>query len=165
MNFFRFNLFSKQLKCWVSTIILGVIFSLGSVKKIDAENRDTSQLRKEAQILVEREAQFFNARQTTNWGKIHSLQHPDFKKKISVDEMRYFEGWVTTGYRERAKRNAHISGAAVPTLDYIQKHPNKFDILGFPVARRYMWSGDVFLKVKTYSLDRLFIFNNCLIIF
>ena len=75
MNFFRFNLFSKQLKCWVSMIILGVIFSLGSVKKIDAESRNTSQLRKEAQILAEREAQFFNARLTTDWEKIYDLQH------------------------------------------------------------------------------------------
>ena len=160
MNFFKINLFSKQLKYWASTIILGVIFSFGSVKAIDAEGRSTSQLITEAQVLVEREAQFFNARKTTNWEKIHSLQHPDFKKKVSVDEVRYFEGWVTHDYRERAKQNAHISGAAIPTLDYIKKHPNKTDPLGFPVARRYVFSGDPFLKVKTYSLEKISISKN-----
>jgi len=160
MNFFRFNLFSKQLKCWVSTIILGVIFSFASVKKIDAESRDTPQLITEAQILVEREAQFFNARQIADWAKIHSFQHPDFRKKVSVDEVRYFEGWVTHDYRERAKQNSHISGAAVPTLDFMKKHPNKFDPLGFPVARRYVFSGDPHLNVKTYSLEKISISKN-----
>ena len=155
MNFFRFNLFSKQLKCWVSTIILGVIFSFGSVKTIDAESKNTSQLMKEAQILVEKEAQFFNARQTIDWAKIHGLQHPNFRKKVSVEEVRYFEGWATHDYREKAKKNAHISGAMVPTLEYMKKHPNKFDPLGFPVARRYKWSGDPFLKIKTYFLEKI----------
>ena len=74
--------------------------------------------------------------------------------------MLYFEGWVSHDYRERAKQKAHISGAAIPTLDYIKKHPNKFDPLGFPVARRYMWSGDPYLKIKTYSLEKISMSKN-----
>jgi hypothetical protein len=71
-------------------MILGITFSFSSVNTIDAENRDKSQLVTDAQILVEREAQFFNARLTDDWAKIHSLQHPEFRKKISVEEVRYF---------------------------------------------------------------------------
>ena len=140
---------------WVSAIIVGIIFSFSAVKTIDAENTITPQLLKEAQILVDREAQFFNARQTSDWSKIHDLQHPNFRKKISVEEVQYFEGWATHDYRERAKRNSHISGAAVPNLEYIKKHPNKFDPLGFPVARKYIWSGDPFLKIKEYFLKQV----------
>ena len=141
-------------------IILGAIFSIGSVDTINAENRIMPQLLEEAQVLVDKEAQFFEARMTTDWEKIHSLQHPDFRKRISVEEVRYFEGWVDQDFRERAKRNAHISGAAVPTLEYMKRHPHKFDPLGFPVARRYMWSGNPFLKIKTYSLEKISISKN-----
>jgi len=90
-----------------------------------------------------------------DWEKIHGLQHPDFRKKVSVDEIRYFEGWVASDFREKAKQNAHISGAYVPTLDFMKKNPNKRDPLGFPVPRRYKWSDNPFLKIKTYSLEKI----------
>ena len=100
-------------------------------------------------------AWLLNARINVNWKKMHDFQHPDFRKKISLDEIRYFEGWVTSDYREKAKQNAHISGSFVPTLDFIKKNPNKLDPLGFPVVRRYKWSEDPFLKVKSYSLKKI----------
>ena len=155
MNFFKINIFNKKSKYRISAAILGVIFSFSLVMKIDAESIIKPQLMKEAQILVKKEAQFFNSRQTNDWVKIHGLQHPDYRKKISVEEVQYFEGWTTHDYREIAKQKSHISGATVPTLEYIKKHPNKFDPLGFPVARRYIWSGDPFLKIKTYFLEKI----------
>ena len=86
---------------------------------------------------------------------MHSFQHPDFRKKISVDEMRYFEGWAASDYREKAKQNAHISGAYVPSVDYMKKNIYKKDPLGFPVKRRYAWSGNPYLTIKTFSLEKI----------
>ena len=94
----------------------------------------------------------FNARMNVDWEKIHGFQHPEFRKKISVDEIRYFEGWVASDYREKAKQNAHISGAYVPSVDYMEKNVHKKDPLGFPVKRRYAWSGNPFIKIKTFSI-------------
>ena len=155
MRKFKNKFISLELKYWVNAVILGVIFSVSSVKLIHAENVITPQLIEEARVLSEREAQFVDARIAIDWEKIHGLQHPDFRKKISVDEVRYFEGWTTYDYREKAKQNAHISGSFLPTLNYIKKHPNKFDPLGFPVPRRYAWSGDPFLKVKSHSVEKI----------
>ena len=155
MNFLKINIFSKQSKYWTIAIILGIIFSFSVVKTIDAENIITPQLLEEAQILAEKEARFFNARKTSDWSKIHGFQHPRFRNKISVEEVQYFEGWTTADYREKAKNNPHISGAVVPALEYIKKHPNKYDPLGFPVSRKYIWSGDPFFKVNDYFLKKI----------
>lgn len=155
MSFLDIKFLSLQSKLWVSSIILGIIFSISFVKTINAESGVTGQLLEEAKVLLEREAQFFDARLKNDWKKLHSLQHPDFRKKVSVEEVRFFEGWVAYDYREKALRNAHISGAAVPTLDFIKKHPNKLDPLGFPVTRRYQWSGDPYIKIQTYSLEKI----------
>ena len=120
-----------------------------------AKNAITPQLTEEARVLFEREKQLFNARINVDWEKMHSLQHPEFRKKISVTEMLYFEGWAASDYREKAKQNAHISGAYVPNVDYIKKNVYKKDPLGFPVKRRYKFSEDPYLKVKTFSLEKI----------
>jgi len=144
-----------QLKRGLITLILGLLFSISSPQLMYAKNAITPLLIKEAKILSDKEEQLFSARMKLEWEKIHGLQHPDFRKKVSADEIRYFEGWVVNDYREKAKQNAHISGAFVPTLDFIKKNPNKRDPLGFPVARRYKWSDNPFLKIKTYSLEKI----------
>ena len=160
MKFFKINIFGSQSNFRISMIILGIIFSIISVNSIGAESKNISPLIGEAKTLINREAQFFKARQTEDWEGIHALQHPKFRKKVSIEEIRYFEGWTTYDYREKAKNNAHISGAAVPTIDYIKAHPHKYDPLGFPVVRRYVWSGDSYLKIKTYSLEKISISKN-----
>ena len=144
-----------QLKRGFTTLITGLLFSISSPQLMYAKNAITPLLIKEAKILSDKEEQLFSARMKLEWGKIHGFQHPDFRKKVSVDEIRYFEGWVANDYREKAKQNAHISGAFVPTLDFMKKNPNKRDPLGFPVPRRYKWSDNPFLKIKTYSLEKI----------
>ena len=144
-----------QLKRGFTTLITGLLFSISSPQLMHAKNATAPLLTEEAKILSDKVEQLFRARKKEDWEKIHGLQHPDFRKKVSVDEIRYFEGWVANDYREKAKQNAHISGAFVPTLDFIKKNPNKRDPLGFPVARRYKWSDNPFLKIKTYSLEKI----------
>ena len=74
---------------------------------------------------------------------------------ISVEELQYFEGFVASDYREKSKQNAHISGSFVPSLDYIKINQKKKDPLGFPVTRRYKWSDDSYLKIKSSSLEKI----------
>ena len=147
--------FNLQLRRGFITVILGLLLSISSPQLMYAKNTITPQFNEEAQVLFDREKQLINARINTDWGEIHGLQHPEFRKKISVDEIRYFEGWAASDYREKAKQNAHISGAYVPSVDYIKKNVYKKDPLGFPVKRRYAWSGDPFLKIKSYSLEKI----------
>ena len=113
--------FNLQLKRGFITVILGFLLSISSPQLMYAKNTTTPQLTEEALVLFDRQKQLFNARKNVDWEKMHSFQHPDFRKKISVDEMRYFEGWAASDYREKAKQNAHISGAYVPSVDYMKK--------------------------------------------
>ena len=147
--------FNLQLKRGFITVILGLLLSISSPQLMYAKNAITPQLNEEAQVLFDREKQFFNARMNTDWEKIHGLQHPDFRKKISVAEIEYFEGWAASDYREKAKQNAHISGAHVPSVDYMKKNIYKSDPLGFPVKRRYEWSGDPYITIKSLSIEKI----------
>ena len=149
--------FSFQLKGWLFTGILGFLIFISSPQLMFAKDATTPPLSDEAIILFEKEKQLFSARQKRDWKKIHAFQHPDFRKKISVNEIKYFEGWVTEDYREKSKQNAHISGSFVPNLDYIINNPNKMDPLGFPVPRRYKWSENPFFKVKTLDIKKYLI--------
>ena len=147
--------FNLQLKRGFITVILGLLLSISSPQLMYAKNAITPQLNEEAQVLFDMEKKLFNARKNVDWEKIHGLQHPDFRKKISVDEIQYFEGWAASDYREMAKQNAHISGAYVPSVDYMKKNIYKKDPLGFPVKRRYEWSGDPYITIKTFSLEKI----------
>jgi hypothetical protein len=149
--------YNLHLKSELIIVIIGVLLFIGSPKPMYGENTVTPLLINEAKNLFDREKQLIKARINLNWEKQHSLQHPDFRKKISVDELSYFEGWVAKDYREKAKKNAHISGSFVPTLDYIKKNKDKKDPLGFPVKRRYKWSEDPFLKINSFYLKKIFI--------
>ena len=149
--------FSFQLKGWLFTGILGFLIFISSPQLMFAKDATTPPLSDEAIILFEKEKQLFSARQKRDWKKIHAFQHPVFRKKVSVNEIKYFEGWVTEDYREKSKQNAHISGSYVPPVDYIIKNPNKKDPLGFPVPRRYKWSENPFFKVKTLDIKKYLI--------
>jgi len=144
-----------QLKRGFITIILGLLLSISSPQLMYAKNAITPQLTEEARILSDKTKGLINARLNADWGKMHSFQHPDFRKKISVTEMQYMEGWAASDFREVAKKNAHISGAFVPSSDYMKKNLLKKDLLGFPVERRYAWSGDPYITIKTFSLEKI----------
>ncbi len=147
--------FNLRLKRRFFTVILGLLFSIGSPQLMYAKNGITPQLIEEAKILFDREKQLLNARINVDWNMQHSLQHPDFRKRISVEELQYYEGFVESDYREKSKQNPHISGSFVPSLDYIKKNKYKKDPLGFPVKRRYKWSNDSYLTIKSYSLEKI----------
>ena len=147
--------FNLQFKRGFITVILGLLLSISSPQLMYAKNAITPQFNEEAQVLFDREKQLFSARINVDWEKIHGLQHPDFRKKISMEELEYFEGWAASDYREKAKQNAHISGAYVPSVDYMKKNIYKKDPLGFPVKRRYEWSGDPYITIKSLSIEKI----------
>jgi len=152
--------FNFQLKQGFTIFISVLLFSAISIQSVSAGNTITSSLINEAIILSDKAGGLLNARINLDWEKMYNIQHPDFRKKISLDEMRYFEGWVASDYRKKAKQNAHISGAFVPTLDFIKNNLYKRDPLGFPVKRRYKWSEDPYLNIKTYSVKKISISTN-----
>jgi len=43
----------------------------------------------------------------------------------------------------------------VMTAYFNKKNIYKKDPLGFPVKRRYQWSGDPYLKIKSFSLEKI----------
>jgi hypothetical protein len=150
----KFNLLLKRR---FLTVIFGFLFFTGFPQLIYAKSGITPQLIEEAKILLDREKKLLNARINVDWETQYSLQHPNFRKKVSVEELEYFEGFVASDYREKSKQNAHISGSFVPNLNYIKQNQYKKDPLGFPVKRRYKWSDDSYLKIKSYSLRNIYI--------
>ena len=139
----------------VNAVIIGIIFLVGMVTSVQAEEIIESQLIEEARVLAEKEANFVNARIKNDWEKIYDVQHPNFRKKISRVEIKYLEGWAAYDYREQGKANAHISGLFNPTVAFMKKNPNKKDPLGFPVPRKYRWSQNPSIEIKRHSLENI----------
>ena len=149
------TIFSLKSIYSVNALIICAIFLVGTVTSAQAAEISESQLIEEARVLAEREAMFVNARLKNDWEKIYDFQHPGFRKKISIDEIRYLEGWAAYDYREQSKINAHISGFFTPTLAFMKKNPNKKDPLGFPVPRKYSWSKNPFIEIKRHTLKNI----------
>ena len=84
--------FNLQLKRGFIAVTLGLLLSISSPQLMYAKNTITPQLTEDVRVLIDREKQLFSARMNTDWEKMHSFQHPDFRKKISVAEMRYLKG-------------------------------------------------------------------------
>jgi len=138
-----------------NALIISVIFLVGMVTSADAEEIIESQLIEEARVLAKREAIFVNARLKSDWEKIYDVQHPNFRKQISMVEIKYYDGWAAYDYRDNANINPHISGLFVPTRAYMKKNQNKRDPLGFKSPRKYRWSKNPFIKIKRYSLENI----------
>ena len=96
--------FNFQLKQRFTILIGVLLFSIISIQSVFAGNTISSSLINEAIILSDKEGGLINARINVDWEKMYNFQHPDFRKKISLDEIRYFEGWVASDYRKKAKR-------------------------------------------------------------
>jgi hypothetical protein len=88
----------------------------------------------EVKNLYEIQKNYLKYKMESNWEKVYSYQHPEFRKKVSIAEFKFFNGQVTDNYR--ANTRAHVSGGyAIPSMEYIMSHQDKKDILGFPAFR------------------------------
>ena len=62
----------------------------------------------EVKNLYEIQNNYVKHKLENNWGKIYSYQHPEFRKKVSIAEFKFFNGQVADNYRESPR--AHVSG-------------------------------------------------------
>ncbi len=110
----------------------------------------------EVKKLYEIQKNYIKYKMESNWEKIYSYQHPEFRKKVSLAEFKYFDGKVTHDYRK--DNRAHISGGyTVPSMEHINSHQDKKDILGFPAFRYYPLTSNKYIKIDRISFDKLLI--------
>ena len=106
---------------------------------------------KEAERLADLEKDYFQKRQNHDWQGVYDYQNPEFRKKISIEELQYFEGRVLFNYREKLKHN--ISGGMTPSTEHIKAHPKRKDVLGFPRRSYFKWFISAYIHVKDYRLE------------
>lgn len=111
------------------------------------------EIRREAQTLIALEKKYFEDRLNARWEALYETQHPEFRKKVSLEEYRFFDGNVMASYRDAV--GSHISGVLIPPLSYIKENPDKKDALGFPVLRKYKWFVNPFITVQAYTQGKL----------
>jgi len=109
----------------------------------------------EARKLAGLEVDYFQKKISNDWKALYGYQHPDFRKQISVEEYQFFDGRVLYNYRDQ--RAHHVSGGLTPPLEYIKKNPEKKDLLGFPIPRKYQWFSNPFITIQGYDLKRVLI--------
>ncbi len=115
--------------------------------------------KQEVKKLYEIQKNYIKYKTESNWEKIYSLQHPEFRKNVSLAEFKYFDGKVTHDYRKNGK--THISGGyTIPSLEHINSHQDKKDILGFPAFRYYPLTSNRYIKINNISLDKILISDN-----
>jgi hypothetical protein len=111
-----------------------------------------------AKKLAGLEVDYFQKKIHNDWKGLYDYQHPDYKKHISIEEFQFFEGRVLYNYREENVH--HVSGGLTPSLDFIMSNPEKKDVLGFPIPRKYRWFANPFVTIKGYELKRVSISEN-----
>jgi hypothetical protein len=110
----------------------------------------------EVKSLYEIQKNYLTHKLENNWEKIYSYQHPEFRKKVSIAEFKFFNGQVADDYRKGS--SAHISGGySVPSKEYINSHQDKKDILGFPAFRHYPMTSNKFIKIDKIRIDKILI--------
>lgn len=105
--------------------------------------------------LYNMEEDYWKKREKSEWQAIYEYQHPKFKKKVSIEEFRYFDGRVAHNYRE--EKGKHISGMMVPSIEQIKKRQSKKDILGFPIHPTYKILSNGLMKIQNHAVEKIFI--------
>ncbi len=112
----------------------------------------------EAKKLAGLEVDYFQKKIRNDWKALYGYQHPDFRERVSVEEFQFFDGRVLYNYRDAADH--HVSGGLTPSLEFIKSNPEKKDVLGFPVPRKYRWFSNPFITIQGYDLKRVSISEN-----
>jgi len=115
----------------------------------------SKEIYKKAADLLAAENDYINQRAKNNWEKIYSYQNPRYKRKISIEEFKYFNGRLDFYYREKSK--AHISGARLLSVEEIKSKKTPKDILGFPIRPRYRWIINPLFTFRKYEVLQILI--------
>lgn len=146
------NLSFFAITCLISLLLFSTSFTIS----MSSQNADA--LLEEAKLLLNADAQYLDARLKNKWKIIYSFQHPDYQKKISIEEFKYFNGHIAINYRED-KFFQRISGApAYPSVEKIKKNPFRnapfFDI---PIPPTYRLMKRPTEHVRGHKLENVYI--------
>lgn len=144
------NLFTVTFLISLLLFLTSITITMGS------QSADT--LLKEAKLLLKADTQYLDARFNNKWEIIYSFQHPDYQKKISIEEFKYFSGRIAANYRED-KYFQRISGApAYPSVEKIKRNPFRNDFfLGIPIPPTYLLIPHALKQVKDHKLENVYI--------
>lgn len=112
----------------------------------------------EAKKLAGLEVDYFQKKLRNDWKALYEYQHPQFRENVSIEEFQFFDGRVLYNYRDDSAH--HVSGGLTPSREFIKSNPEKKDLLGFPIPRKYQWFANPFITIKGYDLKRVSISEN-----
>lgn len=144
------NVLIKKIFFLAGAFLL-IVFAQHPVSATEV-SKDFIQLSKK---LYTMEEDYWKKREKSEWQAIYDYQHPKFKKKVSIEEFKYFDGRVAHNYRE--EQSKHISGMMVPTLEQIKGNQNKKDILGFPIHPTYKILSNGLMTIQSHKVDKIYI--------
>lgn len=107
----------------------------------------------EAKTVYALEQDYYQKRMNSDWKEIYNYQHPDFRKKVSLEEFTYFNGRLDENYWE--KHPMHVCGSKSGFLEHIRKHPEQYDALGFPYPRKYKFFADTLFTMNKFSIVKI----------
>lgn len=143
------NLFTITFLISLFLFLISITITMGS------QSADT--LLKEAKLLFKADTQYLDARFNNKWEIIYSFQHPNYQKKISIEEFKYFNGHIAANYRED-KYFQKISGyPTYPSVEGIKRNPFRkgpFDIL---IPPTYRLIPHALKQVKGHKLENVYI--------
>ncbi|PIQ97878.1 MAG: hypothetical protein COV67_01925 [Nitrospinae bacterium CG11_big_fil_rev_8_21_14_0_20_56_8] len=122
------------------TLAVLVLLTMGAAGRVSAAPGDLhpdARWIAEGQALLAREAVYLQKRIAGDLEGIYAFQHPEYRKRITFDEFRFYDGRVVFNFRELARE--HISGAQPPSLEEVRRQGHRTDPLGFPAPVIYKW--------------------------
>jgi hypothetical protein len=140
--------------CRVAVLIFTFsLVSFWSPLKGISQTAPSSDLFQEAKALYEKEEDYFQKRIKSDWPAIYNYQHPDFRKKVSLEAFKYLDGDASINALDELKVN--VSGSDTSIQEIIHKSQEKKDILGYPTQRIYRLFSDPFFTMEGYAIDNI----------
>lgn len=144
------------MKIFGRIFILLVFFSLTNFLNPMAgvpQESPPADLVEEARKLYGIEEDYFQKRIKSEWQSIYNYQHPDYRKTISLEEFKFFDGKVLHNYIK--SHTLSISGKESNTRDFIRRNQEKKDVLGFPAPRKYQMFNDPLYTLRKYDVYKV----------
>lgn len=122
----------------------GVLILFGGLTTGKAGTRIPAELLREAKTLAALEADYFKKRLANDWRGIYEYQHPGYRRHVSLEKFKNFEGRAVYVTGETSQQ--HMSGAQTPA-------PALKGFMGLPISRRYKMFTNPHIQVKDYRLE------------
>ncbi len=147
----------------ISTVLLLVNISTG------ASSQDNRALFNEAKLLLEADTQYLNARMKNKWETIYSFQNPDYRKAISIEEFKFYNGHVLMDYKKNKPQR--ISGSqtfggqtfkSFKSTEELKKAINKElakrkNFIGAPMPPTYKIFTSPVISIQSHKVEKIFL--------